>query len=256
MNETLKTYASSEAKNLGSENVEAIHIFLAAVRILKARDLLDDNPDVTDLADEIRQLESEEFNGGFKTPEFSESSNVILTGLNTVTDLMNYVENFEIGSVNKTLSENHSNKASTKDFEAPKKASGFHVVDGPNLSRLPKYVPQKDYASTIISNFLLTGENYIWDGVYNSKGYPISTRSNTQSMGRLFVTNQRLIFWSDDLDKPHLAVFYSDIESWKTNWQPMKSRGITMVVSTNKVIFVANSTAIDFATQEYLRTKR
>ena len=256
MNETLKTYATSEAKNLGSENVEAVHIFLAAVRILKARDLLDDNPNVTDSAEKIRQLESEKFNVGFRTPEFSESSTVILSGLNTVTDLLDYVKNFEIGSANKTLRENYSKKALTKDFEAPKKAGGFHVVDGPNLSRLPKYLPQKDYASNIISNFLLTGESYIWDGIYNSKGYPISTRSDTQSMGRLFVTNLRLIFWSDDLDKPHLAVFYSDIESWKTNWQPMKSRGIVMVVSANKVIFAANSTAIDFATQEYLRTKR
>jgi hypothetical protein len=61
MIETLKTYASSEAKNLGSENVEAVHIFLAAVRILKARDLLDDNPNVTDSAEKIRQLESEKF---------------------------------------------------------------------------------------------------------------------------------------------------------------------------------------------------
>jgi hypothetical protein len=256
MNETLKTYASSEAKNLGSESTEVVHLFLAAVKILSSRDLLENASRAIRLADEIRQFETQKEKRGFKTPEFSASSNSVLADLNSVSDLLEFVNNFQLGSESKLSSKSNSEEAFSENIPSPLKAGGFHVVEGPNLSRLPKYMPQKDYAAVIISKFLLNGENYIWDGVYNSKGYPISTRVNTQSMGRLFVTNLRIIFWSDDLDKPHLGVFYSDIDSWKTNWMPMKSRGIAMVVSGNKVLFAANSTAIEFATQEYLRVKR
>jgi hypothetical protein len=74
-------------------------------------------------------------------------------------------------------------------------------------------------------------------------------------MGRVFVTNFRLIFWSDDEDKPHIGVFYSDIESWKTNWMPMKSRGVIMYVSDRKVIFAANSTAMEHASSQKSYTR-
>jgi len=58
-------------------------------------------------------------------------------------------------------------------------------------------------------------------------------------MGRLFVTNQRLLFCSDDLPKPHVGLFYGDIQGWKTNWMPLKSHGVTVIVNGRKVICAA-----------------
>lgn len=108
----------------------------------------------------------------------------------------------------------------------------------------------KDDAATLIDNFLMAREVYVWDGVYNTKDNQLSTRVGTQSMGRVFVTNTRLIFWSDDEDKPHIGVLYNDIESWKTSWMPLKSRGVIMYVGGQKVIFAANSTAMEHATTQ------
>jgi hypothetical protein len=133
----------------------------------------------------------------------------------------------------------------------PRSVGGFHKVNGPNLGRLPKYVPQKNDAMQAISPYLIKDEKYVWDGVYNTKDAQLSTRyGNAQSMGRVFVTNFRLMFWSDDYDKPHIGVFYQDITSWKTNWMPMKSRGVIMYVSGRKIIFAANSTAMEHATSQ------
>lgn len=252
----LDTYSLSEAKNLGSEIVEDFHVFLAATKVLQARDLLDGNDKAITLAGYIRQRESENLSSGFKTPEFSHSALTLIKSLISIDDLFDFVQNFDFGQTSQSLEDKNSETRPTSDNDPSQWVVGFHAVEGPNHSRLPTYMPQKDYSSIVIKQFLLNGESYIWDGVYNSKGYPISTRQSTQSMGRLFVTNLRLIFWSDDFDKPHLAVFYRDIESWKTNWLPMKSRGVAMVVSRNKVLFAANSTAIDLATKEYSRTQK
>jgi len=50
-----------------------------------------------------------------------------------------------------------------------------------------------------------------------------------------------------DLPKPHVGLFYEDIQGWKTSWIPMKSRGVIVIVNGQKTIFAANSTAIENA---------
>ena len=94
-------------------------------------------------------------------------------------------------------------------------------------------------------------EFYSWDGPYNTKD-PVLVTGPGQSMGRLFVTNFRILFWSDDLPKPHVGLFYDDIQGWKTTWMPMKSRGVIVIVAGRKVIFAANSTAIENA-ERYMK---
>ena len=122
----------------------------------------------------------------------------------------------------------------------------FHAPNGPDVGYLPKIVPNKDVSAQLVSPFLMEGEFYSWDGPYNTKEQPIATRPG-QSMGRLFVTNQRLIFWSDDLPRPHVGLFYEDIQGWKTNWMPMKSRGVIAMVGGRKIVFATNSSAIENA---------
>jgi hypothetical protein len=86
----------------------------------------------------------------------------------------------------------------------------FHAPIGPEIGRLPKIIPNKEMASELISHFLLDDEFYSWDGPYNTKDPVLATRPG-QSMGRLFVTNLRLMFWSDDLQKPHVGLFYDQL---------------------------------------------
>lgn len=123
---------------------------------------------------------------------------------------------------------------------------GFHVPNGTDVGYLPKIVPNKDVSAQLISPFLIEDEFYSWDGPYNTKDSVLVTRPG-QSMGRLFVTNLRLLFWSDDSPKPHAGLFYEDIQGWKRSWMPMKSRGVIAIAGGRKVIFAANSSAIENA---------
>ena len=122
----------------------------------------------------------------------------------------------------------------------------FHRINGPEIGHLPKVIANKDLSIQFINPFLIEDEQYSWDGPYNTKDPLLVTRQG-QSMGRLFVTNKRLIFWSDDLAKPHVGLFYDDLQGWKTSWMPMKSRGVIAIVAGRKVIFAANSSAIENA---------
>lgn len=122
----------------------------------------------------------------------------------------------------------------------------FHAPIGPEVGYLPRIVQDKDISAKLISSFLMEGEFFSWDGPYNTKDSLLATRAG-QSMGRLFVTNQRILFWSDDLPKPHIGLFYDDIQGWKTSWMPLKSRGVIVMVAGRKVIFAANSTALENA---------
>ena len=126
------------------------------------------------------------------------------------------------------------------------KFGDFHAPEGPEVGYLPKIIANKDVSAQLISPFLIEEETYAWDGPYNTKDRVLVTR-NGQSMGRLFITNIRILFWSDDLPKPHAGLFYDDIDGWKTSWMPLKSRGVIAIVGGRKVIFAANSTAIENA---------
>lgn len=122
----------------------------------------------------------------------------------------------------------------------------FHSPNGPEVGTLPRVIPNKDISSQVIQPFLIENEQFSWDGPYNTKDIKLATRPG-QSQGRLFVTNLRLLFWSDDLPKPHVGLFYEDIQGWKTSWMPMKSRGVIVIVNNQKTIFAANSTATENA---------
>jgi hypothetical protein len=126
------------------------------------------------------------------------------------------------------------------------KIGDFHSPNGPEIGSLPRIIPNKDISSQLIQPFLMDGEHYSWDGPYNTKDPVLVTRPG-QSMGRIFVTNLRILFWSDDLPKPHVGLFYEDIQGWKTSWMPMKIRGVIVIVNGRKTIFAANSTAIENA---------
>lgn len=123
---------------------------------------------------------------------------------------------------------------------------GFHVPNGPEVGRLRKIIPNREAASRVIEPFLIEGENYVWDGPYNTKDELLATKRG-QSMGRIFVTNLRLLLWSDDSNRPQAGIFYDDIAAWRTSWMPMKSRAVFLTAGGREFLFAANSTAIEHA---------
>lgn len=250
ISESVKLQSIAEAKSLGSEVVDLNFVFLGVVNVLKSLDAIEEDDELLIAALRIRNQEKSKDLAGFKTPVFDS------VALNRIPEYLDQRSLKEFGeeilrSENGDLTVQSSQKPQKSLEVAPRSVGGFHRVDGPSLGRLPKYMPQKNDAIILLSPYLMDGEKYVWDGVYNTKDPQLTTRhGNAQSMGRVFVTNFRLIFWSDDEDKPHIGVFYSDITSWKTNWMPMKSRGVIMYVSDRKVIFAANSTAMEHASSQ------
>ncbi len=250
LSESVKLQSIAEAKSLGSEIVDLNYVLLGVVNVLKSLDAIGDDDELLIAALRVRSHEKSKQLDGFKTPVFdSQAASMIPEHLDqrSLRDFGEQILLAEIGDLEMYSSQKHQQSENV----TPSSIGGFHEVNGPSLGRLPKYMPQKNDAMLLIAPYLMDGEKYVWDGVYNTKDSQLSTRYGTaQSMGRVFVTNFRLMFWSDDENKPHIGVFYRDITSWKTNWLPMKSRGVIMHVSGRKVIFAANSTAMEHATSQ------
>lgn len=249
ISESVKTYASAEAKSVGSEVVTSIHLLIGISNLLFKRSVINSDHPMAIIASALHEDELAKGLEGFKTPKFSAEVVEMLKDVDTLEDIQKIAEILmkDIDKLDIKTAKKENKKESIP--KQPIAIGGFHNVNGSSIGRLPKYMPNKDDAAMLIDNFLMAGEVYIWDGVYNTKDNLLSTRRGTQSMGRVFVTNLRLIFWSDDEDKPHIGVLYNDIESWKTSWMPLKSRGVVMYVGGRKVIFAANSTTMEHATK-------
>jgi len=250
LSESVKLQSIAEAKSLGSEIVNLDYVLLGVVNVLKSLDAVSEKDKLFIAALRIRTHEKSKQLDGFKTPVFDSQALSMIPEYLDQRSLKEFGEEIlrsEISDLQMPVSK----KPSKKKDVIPRSVGGFHQVDGPNLGRLPKYMPQKNDAILLIAPYLMSEEEYVWDGVYNTKDQQLSTRHGTaQSMGRVFVTNFRLMFWSDDENKPHIGVFYQDIATWKTNWMPLKSRGVIMHVAGRKVVFAANSTAMEHATSQ------
>ena len=247
INENLEIAVVAVAKTFGQEAVSENHLLICVCDFLckhepeKCTSLIKSNAEV------VRKIERAREGSGFKPPTISASLLARIRQCVSMEEVVNLAEALA-GTVEQAAI---SVATST---EQPAQVTGvgdFHEPLGPSIGMLPRIIPNKETAARLIQTFLLKDEFYAWDGPYNTKDYILVTRPG-QSMGRLFVTNKRLLFWSDDLTKPHVGLFYNDIQGWKTSWMPMKSRGVIAIVAGRKVIFAANSTAIENA-ERYIK---
>jgi hypothetical protein len=239
--------AIAEAKSVGHEVVETDHLIIAIARTLSNQEFYPDDHEIVVASKNIHQKLESMNSSGFRPPTLSKD---VEEALEAITDLES------ADQIARSLLDNaHDPQGSLsgksgKSIAADSQTSfgDFHSIDGPHVARLPKFVTDRTAMIPYIKPFLIAGEGFIYDGAYNTRDGNISTRrDNAQSLGRMVVTNLRLIFWSDDFDKPHIGVFYNDITYWKTHWMPLKSRGVVMNTGHRKVLFAANSNAINHA---------
>lgn len=230
------------AKTFGQEVVNENHILIAACDYLCKHAPEKCNAVIKNKAESGRNIERARDGSGFKPPTIPPSLLARMKQCVSVQDVVDLAQDLSL------ITEQPTNqmRMSEEPLVQPTSMGDFHEPLGPSVGRLPKLMPNKETAALLIQSFLLKDEFYAWDGPYNTKDYILVTRPG-QSMGRLFVTNKRLLFWSDDTAKPHVGLFYSDIQGWKTSWMPMKSRGVIAMVAGRKVVFAANSTAIENA---------
>ena len=244
--ESLEITVIAIAKTYNQEIVSENHLIIAVCEFLCKHEPKICTSPIKRKAENARKIESAMDSSGFKPPIIPAN---LLARIKQCNDMD------EVVSLAKALAVPETKETSFIAAQEPAQITSmgdFHEPLGPSVGILPKIIPDKDTAARLIQSFLVKSEFYAWDGPYNTKDYILVTRPG-QSMGRLFVTNKRLLFWSDDLAKPHVGLFYSDIQGWKTSWMPLKSRGVVAMVAGRKVIFVANSTAIENA-ERYIKS--
>ena len=120
---------------------------------------------------------------------------------------------------------------------------GFHTPHGLKQKDMPHFVAreQKELVAEVIGPFLEEGEFYVTHGIYNTKDKLISIKSG-QSLGRLVVTNMRLIFWPDKYPQPKLAVDFASMYDWEIT-SMFNSRGIFFFVEGQRHMFGTHKTA-------------
>ena len=247
--------AIAEAKFVGSEIVENNHLLIAIVKTLTTEGFYSKSDEIITYSEKLQQELLALGLTGIKPPKLSEAVESLLSNIfdlesaDLVTrSLTSQIPGEECSA--KSASQEITSNVLEKSF------GDFHSINGPNVRKLPKIITDRTIMIPLVRPFLLTGEEFLYDGVYNTRDANISTQyGNKQSMGRMIVTNLRLIFWSDDYEKPHIGAFYSDINYWKTSWMPLKSRGIIMNIGGRKIIFAANSNAVDMASR-FLNSKQ
>jgi hypothetical protein len=243
--ENLEIGVIAIAKTFHQEVVNENHLLIAACDFLCKHEPEKCLAVFKKAASAARNFENGLNASGFQTPTIPEKLSLRIKGCNSVDDVVNLVEECIVNELNE------SSVPRIEEPSGPARVGNFHEPLGPLVGIIPKIIPNKETTSQLIKSFLLEEEFYAWDGPYNTKDQILATRAG-QSMGRLFVTNKRLLFWSDDLAKPHAGLFYGDIQGWKTSWMPLKSRGVIAIVAGRKVVFAANSTAIENA-ERYIK---
>jgi hypothetical protein len=62
-------------------------------------------------------------------------------------------------------------------------------------------------------------------------------------LGWLIITNKRILFWSDESIKPHIAVNFEDISACSSNWAIMKQRSVKISVNDKTFKFGTHKNA-------------
>jgi hypothetical protein len=120
---------------------------------------------------------------------------------------------------------------------------GFHTPVGTPEKVMPHYVAreQREVVAEVVAPFLQENEYYVIHGIYNTKDHLISVTGH-QSLGRIIVTNTRLIFWPDNYIYPHLAIDFESIGNWELQWM-LNSRGLFFFVDNQRHMFGTHKSA-------------
>lgn len=251
----MKTLAT--AKQFNSNIVSKNHLIIACFEFLKERDYAFSEQSLNALYSQAVNVESASASSGFITPPMSDEIRSLIQSCKREQDIATLLErfvtaedslefNFKTSTAHVQISEEDNHQI---------KQNGFHVPQGQDYGYLSKIIRDKRITSSVIDTFLDASERYIWDGPYNTADPEIVTRLG-QSQGRLFVTDIRIMFWSDDCRKPHKGIYYKDIENWKSSWMPLMNRGVALTVLSRKIIFLANSTAVKHAENQFQLKRR
>lgn len=131
------------------------------------------------------------------------------------------------------------------------KGNGFHRPKGEEFAFLPKAIKNREMAKRIIGNFL-DKDKYepLWMyGSYSTSDSEIADYGQ-ESRGILFVTGERLLFWSETDRKPYKGLFYKDISNWKSSRHSLSNRTVNLITAGKSVSFIANKEVVKAAERQ------
>ena len=105
---------------------------------------------------------------------------------------------------------------------------GFYTPEFPNIGHLSKLGGAggmgENFRKDLISKHLTDSETTLMSKAFGSRN-PIIMFKNCD-IGWLIVTNKRILFWSDESIKPHIAIDIEDISTCSSRWAIMKQRSV------------------------------
>ena len=122
---------------------------------------------------------------------------------------------------------------------------GFYSPEFPNIGYLSKLGGAggmgENFRKDLISKHLTDSETTLMSKAFGSRN-PIIMFQNCD-LGWLIVTNKRILFWSDESIKPHVAVNLEDISTCSSHWAIMKQRSVKISVNDKTFKFGTHKNA-------------
>ena len=122
---------------------------------------------------------------------------------------------------------------------------GFYTPEFPDIGYLNKSGGAvglgENFRKDLISKHLTDSETTLMSKVFGSRN-PIIMFQNCD-LGWLIVTNKRILFWSDESIKPHIAINFEDISTCSSRWAIMKQRSVKISIDDKTFKFGTHKNA-------------
>jgi hypothetical protein len=117
--------------------------------------------------------------------------------------------------------------------------TGFYTPDWPEIAQINKWGSaqgmDENFRKGLVSDFLFDSEIVHLSKVFGSRNQILMFQNC--DIGWLFVTNKRILFWSDESKKPHAAIDFENITQCSSRWAIMKMRSVKIKVEGVPVKF-------------------
>ena len=123
--------------------------------------------------------------------------------------------------------------------------NGFYTPEFPDLGHLSKFGGAggmgENFRKDLVSKYLSDSETTLMSKAFGSRNPTIMFKNC--DLGWLIITNKRILFWSDESIKPHIAINFEDISTCSSHWAIMKQRSVKISVDNKTFKFGTHKNA-------------
>ena len=135
---------------------------------------------------------------------------------------------------------------------------GFYTPEFPDIGHLSKLGGAggmgENFRKDLISKHLSDSETTLMSKAFGSRNPKIMFQNC--DLGWLIITNKRILFWSDESIKPHIAINFEDISTCSSRWAIMRQRSLKINVDDKAFKFGTHKNAARLIEKLYKDLKR